>query len=261
MKGLREIWKSGDTTLGGWLTVTNTLIAEATARAGFDYVCIDTQHGAINPAGVVEMVQAISLGGSRPIVRVPSLDGHHIASALDVGAHAVIVPMVNTATDAEQVVAATRYAPTGSRSWGPSHAAMRITGDYGDWSAAHVMAIPMIETEEAIDNLDAILAVDGVDAVYVGPADLSITLGLAPGHHDGVAAFDDALATIIAGCARAGVVAGIHASGVLTPSRRATGFQMITVTTEMSALKSGLTTERERARSRPTLNQATGLTN
>jgi 4-hydroxy-2-oxoheptanedioate aldolase len=247
MQGLREIWDTGGTALGGWLTVTNTLTAEATARAGFDYVCIDTQHGAIDASDAVQMIQAVLLGGSRPIVRVPSSDPSHIGYALDAGAYGVIVPMVNTAEAAAAAVAAGRYAPHGSRSWGPSTAAMRVDGDYGDWSSANVTVIPMIETAEAVENLAAILAVDGVDAVYIGPADLSITLGLAPGNHDGAPAFDDAINAIITGCERAGVVPGIHASGTLAPTRRSMGFRMITVTTEMLALKAGLANELARA--------------
>ena len=103
--------------------------------------------------------------------------------------------------------------------------------------------IPMIETAEAIENLDEILSVPGVDAIYVGPADLSISLGLGPYGNDGNAVFDDALSTIVAACQRHGVVPGIHACGPLTPFRRDQGFRMITVTSDQLAIRVGYTSE------------------
>jgi 4-hydroxy-2-oxoheptanedioate aldolase len=106
----------------------------------------------------------------------------------------------------------------------------------------------MIETAQAVANLDAILAVDGVDAVYVGPADLSLTLGLPPGNNDEASSFSEALATIVSGCEGAGIVAGIHSSGALTPDRLAAGFRMVTVTSDTVALRQGYAAELERAR-------------
>lgn len=223
-------------------------MAEAAARAGFDYVCIDTQHGAIEYSDSVAMIQAILLGGSSPIVRVPWNEQGVIGKMLDAGAHGVIVPMVNSVAEAEAVVESVRYAPDGARSYGPSVAGMRVDA-YPDWSAENVATIPMIETRQAVDDIDAILAVPGIDAIYVGPADLSITLGLPPGNNDGEAAFDDALATIVAACEKAGVVAGIHANGALTPKRLAAGFEMVTVTADLLAARAGFKSELDRARS------------
>ena len=249
MQGLRQIWNDGGETLGAWLAVPSTISAEATARAGFDYVCIDTQHGPIEYSDAVPMIQAILLGGSAPIVRVPWNEPGIIGKMLDAGAHGVIVPMVNTVAEAEAAVRACRYAPDGARSWGPTTASMRTDVHYKQWAPDHVAVIPMIETTQAIANLDDILAVPGIDAVYVGPADLSLTLGLPPQNNDDVPAFVDALDTIVAGCRRAGVVPGIHSSGALTATRRTSGFRMITVTTELLAMKSGLTAELDQARS------------
>jgi len=116
------------------------------------------------------------------------------------------------------------------------------------WAEAHVATIPMIETAEAIENLDEILSVPGVDAIYVGPADLSISLGLGPYGNDGNAVFDDALSTIVAACLRHGVVPGVHASGPLTPVRREQGFRMITVTSDQLAIRLGYTSELAAAR-------------
>ena len=241
---LRDLWRAGDTTLGAWLSVPSSVTAEATARAGFDYVCIDTQHGAVEYSDAVPMIQAILLGGSRPIVRVPWNEPGIIGKMLDAGAQGIIVPMVNSVAEAEAAVRSCRYVPHGgARSWGPGLAAPRVDGHYLEWAEQHVACIPMIETTQALDSLDDILAVPGIDGVYVGPADLSLTLGLRPQNNDGDAAFDDALSAVVAGCERAGVVAGIHASGALTPARKAAGFGMITVSTELLALKAGLAAE------------------
>ena len=126
-------------------------------------------------------------------------------------------------------------------------AGLRAAGGAAEANAT-VAIIPMIETAAALAHLDDILAVAGVDAVYVGPADLSLSLGLPPGNNDGIAAFDDALAAIAAACRRHGVVAGIHATGSLTHRRREQGFTMVTVTSDLLSLRAGLSAELAAAR-------------
>ena len=192
MTGLREIWESDGSALGVWLSVASTITAEAAARQGFDYVCVDTQHGASEYQAAVGMFQAIELGGGTPITRVPWNEQGIIGKMLDAGAQGVIVPMVNTREQAEAVVRSCRYAPEGSRSFGPTVVGMRHA-DYVAWAGTSVAVIPMIETTEALGNLDDIMSVPGVDAIYVGPADLSLSLGLKPRNNDGEAVFDDAL--------------------------------------------------------------------
>lgn len=248
MESLRDLWRSGASTIGSWLSVPSTVTAEAVARAGVDYVCVDNQHGALDYANSVAMIQAVLLGGSRPIVRVPWNEQGVIGKMLDAGAHGIIVPMVNSVAEAEAAVRSCRYAPEGARSFGPVMAAQRVDGDYVAWARDHVAVIPMIETSTAIEQLDAILAVPGIDAIYVGPADLSLTLRLPPGNNDDEPAFADALQTILDGCARAGVVAGIHSTGALTPRRLEAGFRMVTATSDLVALRLGVAAELERAR-------------
>ena len=247
MTSLREKWAAGGETLGLWLSLPSFVSAEITARMPVDYVCVDLQHGVNDYAQAASMLQAIELCGATPIARVPWNEPGIIGKLLDAGAHGVVVPMVNTREQAEAVVRSTRYAPDGSRSWGPVMAGMRHEDNRG-WADAHVAVIPMIETAEAIENLDEILSVPGVDAIYVGPADLSISLGLGPYGNDGQAVFDDALKTIVAACQRHGVVPGIHASGPLTPVRREQGFRMITVTSDALAIRAGYTAELAAAR-------------
>lgn len=239
---LVDLWRTGDTTHGAWLSVPSPVTAEAVARVGFDYVCIDAQHGGVDYSDCQPMIQAILLGGSRPIVRVPWNEPGIIGKMLDAGAQGVIVPMVNSPEEAVSVVRACRYAPDGARSYGPTLTAPRHD-DYVSWARDNVAVIPMIETTAALASLDEILAIDGIDAVYVGPADLSLTLGLPPRNNDDASSFTDALAAIADACDAAGVVAGIHASGDLAPRRRAMGFRMITIASDLIAMRTGLAGE------------------
>ena len=247
MDTLRTQWNEGRDTLGVWLAIPSIISAETAARVGFDYVCIDNQHGVNDYQQTVAMAQAILLGGGTPIARVPWNEPGIIGKMLDAGIEGNIVPMVNSAAEAAAVVRYGRYAPMGARSFGPVVAGMRRPNHY-DWSTDGIALIPMIETVEAIANLDEILAVPGIDAIYVGPADLSITLGLPPGNNDGESTFDDALATIVKGCRNAGIVPGIHATAALVERRLEQGFRMITVTSDMLAMKGNLVTDLATAR-------------
>jgi 4-hydroxy-2-oxoheptanedioate aldolase len=247
MTTLRERWASGHSTLGAWLAIPSVVAAESTAHAGFDYVCADMQHGAIDYADAVGLFQAVLLAGSTPIARVPWNEPGVVGKVLDAGAEAVVVPMVNSAEQAAAAVHAARYPPLGTRSYGPTVAGARKS-DYAATANDTIAVIPMIETVAALGHLDDILAVPGVDAVYVGPSDLSLSLGLPPGNNDDEDAFGEALTAVVAGCRRHGIVPGIHATGALTPRRLEQGFTMVTVTSDTVALRLGLSAELARAR-------------
>lgn len=223
------------------------MAAESLARSGVAYVCCDNQHGLIDYQASVSMMQGILVGGSNPIARAPWNEPGIIGKLLDAGAQGVIIPMVNSAEEAQAAVGACRYPPHGARSWGPSGVAPRIE-NYFTASADQVAAIVMVETVDALNSVDDIVNTPGVDAVYVGPADLSISLGLPPGNNDDVPEFTEALNTIVAACQNAGVVPGIHSSGALTPRRLEQGFKMITVTADNVAMGVGVRAELAKAR-------------
>jgi 4-hydroxy-2-oxoheptanedioate aldolase len=239
---LREHWALGVTTIGSWLTMPSTVSAEVVGNAGFHYACIDIQHGAIDYQMAVAMTQAIVLGGGHPIARVPWNEPGIIGKVLDAGIEGVIVPMVNSEVEAAAVVRAARYVPHGARSYGPVLAGIRRP-NYFSWASAGIAVIPMIETVEALNNLDSILQVPGIDAVYVGPADLSVSLGLKPANNDGETLFDNALATIVSACTKHGIVPGIHTTAQFVAKRLEQGFRMVTVSNDMIALRTQLAAE------------------
>ena len=249
MTRLKTTWADGGSALGFWISSDSGSVAEIVATQDVDYLNIDMQHGLVDYSGAVDVMRALSATGATITCRVPWNEPGIIGKVLDAGAMGVIIPMVNTVEQAEAAVAACRYAPLGARSHGPIRAA-RVNGpDYPATANARVACIPMIETTEAMANLDAILDVPGIDAVYVGPADLSLTLGLPPaGDHDD-ASFNEALDTIVAACTKRGIVAGIHANPGLTQKRLAQGFRMVTVSSDLLSLASGLAADLETARS------------
>ena len=233
---------------GAWTVIPSSLSAELFARTGFDYVCVDMQHGLADFSDLVGLIQAIDLGDSRPVVRVPWNEPGIIGRVLDAGALGIIVPMVNSRAEAVAAVGACRYSPDGFRSAGPTRVGLRDGADYVATANARVSCVPMIETRAAIAELDEILSVDGVDTIYVGPSDLSVTLGLGPGNHDGEPAFDEALAAVVAACARHDVVAGIHANADLAERRVAQGFTMVTVAVDLPLLRAGAEASLRKAR-------------
>jgi 4-hydroxy-2-oxoheptanedioate aldolase len=176
---LRQKWAAGQPTFGGWCTSGSAFTAEIMALQGFDFVALDVQHGLYGYESVVSAIRAVDTTPAVPIVRVPSGDPAFAGKLLDAGAQGIIFPMIETADDAEGAVKACRYHPRGTRSFGPARAGLRFGRD-PDVLSNLALCIVMIETARAVDNVHQIVAVDGIDAVFIGPADLAITYGMAP---------------------------------------------------------------------------------
>lgn len=176
---LLKAWREGRGTVNGWCAIPSSFSAELMAHAGFDSVTIDLQHGLIDQQAAVAMLQAISTTPTVPLVRVPWLEAGSVMKALDAGAMGIICPMVNSAEEAARLVAYAKYAPLGQRSFGPIRSALYAGPD---WTQANetTLALAMIETRQAMDNLDEIAATPGLDGLYVGPSDLAISLGETP---------------------------------------------------------------------------------
>ena len=237
---LRTIWKSGGAAVNGWLAIPNSFSAETMAHQGWDSLTVDMQHGVVDYQAMVTMLQAISTTDTVPMVRVPWLEPASLMKALDAGAYAVICPMVNTREDAQKLVAWTHYAPQGTRSYGPVRATLYGGADYPQFANETIVTFAMIETAQALDNLDAILSVEGLDAVYIGPSDLSISLGCKPAMDDLEPKVAQAVDHILARAKAHGVVAGIHNTGPESALRRiAKGFQFVTVSSDARLIAAG----------------------
>ncbi|MFN0088874.1 MAG: HpcH/HpaI aldolase family protein [Acidimicrobiales bacterium] len=246
--GMKAAWREGRAALGGWLSLANPPGAEAAAGLGFDYLCVDLQHGLADYAQMLSMLLAIGPAEVTPIVRAPWNEPGVIGRALDAGAMGVVIPMVNSADEAARAVSACRYAPAGTRSYGPVRAARYAGAGYFDEANAEVACIPMIETVQAVERLDEILDVEGIDAVYVGPADLAVSMGLRPGLDQADADWNEALRLVVAGCAKRGIAPGIHAAAHLAAARAEAGFRMITISGDFLALEAGMRADVRTAR-------------
>ncbi len=229
-------WAAGETTFGVWGTLDSGFAAELIAAEGPDYLCLDQQHGLIGLDTAVTMLQAVRGSETAPVVRIPNHDPALIGQALDLGAEGVIVPMVGTPDEAEALVRAFRYQPDGVRSYGPARAAL-TRGGTPRGELSEVACILMLETAGALEHVEAIAALDGVDALFVGPADLSLALGFDTVPAWGEPALDDALARVVSACREHGIAAGIQCGDGAAARRHAElGFQMVTVATDASAL-------------------------
>lgn len=216
--------------------IPDPLTAEALGRAGFDWVLIDMQHGCMDYETALAMIRAIDLTPAIPVVRVPWNDPSVIGRLLDAGALGVVVPMIQTREDAKRAVEACLYPPAGRRSFGPVRVGMRDGPGYFMEANERVAVIPMIETPEALANVNEIATVPGVDALFVGPFDLSIALGLPPGDNDGHPAFDDAIRAVSAAARDAKIATAVLSNAKVAPLRIEQGFLMISTSTDIATL-------------------------
>ena len=234
---LKELISKGTPCLNGWVAVPNGFQAETYAAQGWDSVTIDMQHGSNDINDIVPLLQAIQLAGPTAMVRVPWNEPGSIMRVLDAGAYGVICPMINTKAEAEALVSAGRYPPMGARSNGPFRASQFAGSDYLQHANKEILLFAMIETREAMKNLEAILKVEGLDGVYVGPTDLALSLGkpatLDPTDDEVV----EAIAKIARKARKAGKIAGVHTDGPKTAAKRfAQGYQFCTLLNDVRLL-------------------------
>jgi 4-hydroxy-2-oxoheptanedioate aldolase len=225
-----KTWREGGQTVGCWLSMANAYSAEALAGLGFDWVCVDLQHGLLDYKDLTAMLPAISTSDTVPLVRVPWNEPYEIMKVLDAGAYGVIVPMVNDRAEAERAVDACRYPPAGHRSFGPIRAALYGGRGYAAEANDQIACIAMIETEAGIANLEEILTTPGLDGVYIGPSDLALALGMPPAGDNDDPKHAATVQRILDGCRSHGVAAGIHTSSLAYTQRYLeAGFNFVTL--------------------------------
>jgi 2-keto-3-deoxy-L-rhamnonate aldolase RhmA len=234
---LQEALAAKQRVWGGWIVGPTIIGPEEFAQAGYDYVGFDVQHGYLDDADVALLLRRLEHVPIATAVRLPSADPAPIGRVLDAGADAVIIAMVESADQAAAAVAATRYAPAGVRSFGPLRASL---GNDPAAVEARVNVFAMVETAQGISALDGICAVPGLTGVYVGPADLAISMGYAPAEAWTDPAIRDAMACVQVTASAKGLVTGIHAgTGKLGKAMADLGFRMITLASESQALRRG----------------------
>jgi 4-hydroxy-2-oxoheptanedioate aldolase len=220
--------RGGQPAVGTWLTLCSPVAAESIAQVGWDWMVVDAEHSPVGFETMVNTFRAIQLGGAAPMARVPWNDTVWIQRTLDAGALGLVVPMVNTAADAKSVVSNMKYAIKGQRSFGGSRVAAYIDGDYRTFADEHLAVIVMIETAQAVENAEAIMAVDGVVGCFIGPNDLALSMGLTQKDMGPGTKHEAAMLEVLAACKKTGKAAGKHCfSGAEVTTRIAQGFQFL----------------------------------
>ena len=240
---LLALWRAGKPSLGGWLTTADPQIAEYLASGGFDEICVDQQHGLADSSNLASVFRALEVHGVAPTTRVPSNDFAAIGFALDIGAVAIIVPMVGSAEEAAAAADACHFPPRGHRSVGPLRGAFVRASDRLD-ALDEAACVVMIETEDGVRNVDAIASTPGVDAIYIGPGDLALSLGLSAWPEDWTPAeaklHADTVERIRLACVANGIAPGMHTGdGAVAHRYLQQGFQMVTVANELGLVTLG----------------------
>ena len=249
-KSLIKFWADGGSAINAWLAINSPVSAEAMAKADWDTVTIDCQHGMVDLGQAMTMIQAVASTGKITLCRVPWNDPVWIMKFLDAGALGIVCPMINNREEAEAFVGACRFSPDGFRSWGPVRIPFSNPPEYKDWANRNIATLAMIETQEALDNLEAILTTPGLDAIYVGPSDLAIGLGEAP---DALARAPKVIAAIdqiLEAALKHDVVPCIHTgSGEMAKEYLAKGWRLTTIQNDLRLMLAGTAAALSAARS------------
>jgi 4-hydroxy-2-oxoheptanedioate aldolase len=241
---VKDAWKAGKAVVNGWLAIPNAFSAEMYAQCGWDSVTVDMQHGVQDYLSCVACFQGIQPSGATPMVRVPWNEPGIIGKVLDAGFVGVICPMINTREEAERFASACRYAPRGARSFGPVRAMAVHGADYAETAQDFIATYAMIETAQALSNLDAILDVPEIDGVYIGPSDLGLSLGCKPTLMPEDKRVIDAIETIRSKVKAAGKTAGIHCgSGEMVRDVLDGGFDLATLLNDLRLFTNGVSAD------------------
>lgn len=243
---VRERWREGLPAISGWMTSACPLVAETLAAAGFDAVIIDMQHSATTLEDAVRLAAVIELRGAEPFVRIPSLDHALMGKLVDLGITGIIVPMVESRNMADALVSAVRYPPLGSRSVGPRRPKWRFGEDYCSNASETIVTLAMIETSRGFDALEEIATTSGLDGIFVGPADLKISLAGGAAASASDSDIEDAIAAIRTRTWSAGCRAGIFGASTDTAARRLReGFDFVSATPDLVCVAEGATRDLE----------------
>jgi 4-hydroxy-2-oxoheptanedioate aldolase len=235
---LKRLWQGDKVALNAWLTIPSAWSAEVMAHVGYDALTLDLQHGLIDYRDALAMLQAISTTPAVPLVRAAWNEPSMLMRLLDAGVYGIICPMVNSRPEAEAFVQACRYPPQGIRSFGPSRAVLYAGEDYFASANQTVLALAMIETVQALENVEEIAATPGLDGLYVGPVDLSISLGLGERVDFGHPRLQSALDRVARVAKSHHLVTGIHTLALENvPGLAQRGFQLLTPATDSTLLQ------------------------
>ena len=236
--------RAGETVYSAWCSLPEPLVCEAIAREGFSAVVIDMQHGMWNEPAALQAVAQVHLAGSAPVVRIPLWHNSLVSRMLDYGAEGVIAPMINGEAEARALVQVAKYPPVGERSIGAHRAAMIAGVADQKFHIAEAndktLSFAMVETQSAIDNLDAIASLPGIDVLFVGPADLSYSLSNGATLDPHSAAVDAALDKVLKSCARHNKIPGLFCRDAERAVAKArSGFKFLTVGSDLAFLRAG----------------------
>jgi len=234
---LKKILSQGGIVTTGWLHIPNTWSAELMANAGWDAVTVDMQHGLHSIETAMQMMQAISTTEAVPLARCNWNEPGSIMRLLDSGAYGIICPMINTRAECEQFVGACLYPPMGYRSFGPTRQRIYAGLDYGNHANEETLVMAMVETKEAVENIDAITSVKGLDGVFVGSGDLKLSLTGKAGHGSTSTLFDDAIDKILASCQKNNIIPGIWCASIeAAQTQQAKGYRFIALKSDSMIL-------------------------
>ena len=231
-----ELWADNKPVVNGWCAIPSFFSAELMAHQGWDSLTVDMQHGITDYSNLVPMLAAMPTGFPA-MTRVPWLEPGIIMKSLDAGCLGIICPMVNNGDDAEEFIQAMRYPPRGGRSFGPTRAVIHQGANYANEANSNCIAFAMIETKEALDNVDDIMSTDGVDAIYIGPADLANSLGHTPKLDPDEPAVVEAIDLILAKAKEHKIKAGLHnGSANYAKKMIEKGFNLVTIMSDARLL-------------------------